>query len=262
MSKQSDPSDNAMWDAYNAFHYLCDTSRFQKILARAELVRMIAGTPGDIVDAGAYKGTSTIQFAHFLKTYQPNSRSKVVSFDTFEAVFPRVRPDEKASAAGHMESYEASAYEHLVEAIDRLGLSDRVEIVRGDITETLPRYVAENPGFRIALLHCDLDVYPPTLSSLQAAWPRLVPGGVAVFDEYAVANWGESDAVDEFFATLDPAPVLKMLETSATSTAYGVKQNSQQSRPGQPAMRGVATPRRSARPRTERRTASKRCLIN
>ena len=225
MSTQPDPFDNAMWDAYNAFHYLCDTSRFQKILARAELVRMIAGTPGDIVDAGAYKGTSTIQFAHFLKTYQPNSRSKVVSFDTFEAVFPRVRPDEKASAEGHMESYEASAYDHLVEALGRLDLTDRVEIVRGDITETLPAYVADNPGFRIALLHCDLDVYPPTLTSLQAAWPRLVPGGIAVFDEYAVANWGESDAVDEFFATLDPAPVLKMLETSATPTAYCVKQN-------------------------------------
>jgi len=223
MTMQSDPSDDAMWAAYNDFHYLCDTHRFQKILARAELVRMITGTPGDIVDAGAYKGTSTIQFAHFLKTYQPNSRSRVISLDTFDAVFPRKRADEEASAANHMKTYDASAYDHLVAALDRLELSERVEIIRGDITETLPRYIQDNPGFRISLLHCDLDVYPPTLTTLQAAWPRVVRGGLAVFDEYAVANWGESDAVDEFFATLDPAPVLKTLETSPTPTAYCVK---------------------------------------
>lgn len=223
MTMQSNPSDEAMWAAYNDFHYLCDTHRFQKILARAELVRMIAGTPGDIVDAGAYKGTSTIQFAHFLKTYQPNSRSRVVSLDTFDAVFPRIRADEKASAENHMKSYDASAYDHLVEALSRLDLSDRVEILCGDITETLPSYIDANPGFRISLLHCDLDVYPPTMTTLKAAWPRLVPGGLAVFDEYAVANWGESDAVDEFLATLDPVPALKMLETSPTPTAYCVK---------------------------------------
>ena len=223
MTMQSDPSDDAMWAAYNDFHYLCDTHRFQKILARAELVRMITGTPGDIVDAGAYKGTSTIQFAHFLKTYQPNSRSRVISLDTFDAVFPRKRADEEASAADHMKTYDASAYDHLIGALDRLELSERVEILRGDITETLPRYIRDNPGFRISLLHCDLDVYPPTLSALQAAWPRVVRGGLAVFDEYAVAKWGESDAVDEFFATLDPAPTLKMLETSPTPTAYCIK---------------------------------------
>ncbi len=212
-----------MWDAYNAFHYLCETHRFQKIFARADLMRMVHNLPGDIVDAGAYKGTSTIQFAHLLKTYQPNSRSKVVSFDTFEAVFPRVRADEAQSAEDHMKTYDVNAYDNLVEALGNLDLDGRVEIVKGDITDTMPKYVADNPGFRISLLHCDLDVYPATLSTLNVAWGRLVPGGICVFDEYAVGNWGESDAVDEFFATLENPPILQMLESSATPTAYCVK---------------------------------------
>ena len=88
MSRQSDWSDEAMWAAYNDFHYRCDTHRFQKLFTRAELVRRIADVPGDIIDAGAFKGTSTLQFAHALETYQPNSRTRVLSFDTFEAVFP------------------------------------------------------------------------------------------------------------------------------------------------------------------------------
>lgn len=222
-NKPSDPADKVMWEAFNSFHYLCDTHRFQKMFARADMVRMVADVPGDIVDAGAYKGTSTIQFAHLLQTYQPNSRSKVISFDTFDSVFPRVRRDERKSATQHMSTYKASAYDQLVEALDRLGLSHRVEIVRGDIVKTLPRYIAAHPGFRVSLLHCDLDVYEPTAATLRAVWPRLVVGGIAVFDQYAVGNWGESDAVDEFFAALENPPRLQMLPSSPTPTAFCVK---------------------------------------
>lgn len=221
--KPSDPADKAMWEAFNNFHYLCDTHRFQKMFARADMVRMVADVPGDIVDAGAYKGTSTIQFAHLLQTYQPNSRSKVISFDTFDSVFPRVRQDERKSATRHMATYKASAYDQLVGALDRLGLSHRVEIVRGDIVKTLPRYIKDHPGFRVSLLHCDLDVYEPTAATLRAVWPRLVVGGIAVFDQYAVGNWGESDAVDEFFAALEHPPRLQMLPSSPTPTAFCVK---------------------------------------
>lgn len=223
MVKQSDASDAAMWEAYNNFHYLCDGHRFQKLFARAEFVRMIAGTPGDIVDAGAYKGTSTLQFAHALQAFQPNSRTRVVAFDTFDASFPRVRADERESAERHMESYEVSAYDMLNEAVRRHGLGTRVEIVRGDIVETLPAYLSERPGFRISLLHCDLDVYAATAACLEAAWPRLVPGGIAVFDEYAVDQWGESDAVDEFLAGLARPPRLRLLELTPTPTAYCIK---------------------------------------
>ena len=62
MSTISDVNDDAMWDTFNRFHYLCDTHRFQKLLARADLVRRVADLPGDIVDAGTFKGISTLQF--------------------------------------------------------------------------------------------------------------------------------------------------------------------------------------------------------
>ena len=87
----------------------------------------------------------------------------------------------------------------------------------------LPRYIAAHLGFRVSLLHCDLDVYEPTVATLRAVWPRLVVGGIAVFDQYAVGNWGESDAVDEFFAALENPPRLQMLPSSPTPTAFCVK---------------------------------------
>jgi predicted O-methyltransferase YrrM len=215
-----------MWQVFNQFHYLCDTHRFQKLLSRADFVRMTADVPGDIVDCGTFKGISTLQFAHFLKILRPHLESRVVSFDTFEAFFPRVRPDEAASAAAHMDRlYEESAYDQLTEAVGRLDLSDRVEIVKGDIVETLPRYLVDKPGFRISLLHCDLDVFEATKAVLQAAWPRICVGGVVVFDQYAVRNWGESDAADAFLATLPRAPRLRTVPGTPTPTAYLVKEH-------------------------------------
>ena len=223
MKKQSDPHDEAMWEAYNTFHYVCDNHRFQKLVSRVELGRMISDIPGDIVDAGAFKGISTIQFANLLQVYQPNSRSKVISFDTFDSDFPRLRPDESKAAHELMDGYEETAFEQLTGALRNLDLDGRVTIVRGDIVNTFPVYLDKNPGFRISLLHCDLDVYEPTLKLLKSAWPRIVNGGVLVFDEYAVEDWGESDAVDEFFATLENPPKLKQLTNSLTPTAYCIK---------------------------------------
>lgn len=218
-------NDELMWKVFNQFHYLCDTYRYQKMLARADLVRRLADVPGDIVDCGTFKGISTLQFAHFLQIYRPHGAGRVVSFDTFEARFPRVRADEAASAADHMNRlYEETAHDQLREAIPRLGLEKRVEIVKGDIVETFPTYLAGNPGFRISLLHCDLDVYEATKAVLKLAWPRIAVGGMVIFDQYAVRNWGESDAADEFLATLPNAPRLQTVPGTPTPTAYLVKE--------------------------------------
>jgi hypothetical protein len=59
---------------------------------------------------------------------------------------------------------------------------------------------------------------------LALAWPRLSRGGIVLFDEYAVRNWGESDAADEFLATLSHPPCLRTLEHTPTPTAYLVKE--------------------------------------
>ena len=208
------------WDAYNEFHFQCDQSRFQKLFARLDLFRMIADLPGDIVDAGAFKGVSTIQFAQMLAAYQPNTRSRVVCFDTFAPQVQNLRPDEVAAGSQLMANYRADSYDHLLRVLDRLGLRQRVDVVRGDIAETLPAYLEERRGFRISLLHCDLDAYEPTLATLRAAWPRVVPSGLVVFDESAVAPWGESDAVDEFFREAAPQVQLKTIGTGRTPSAY------------------------------------------
>lgn len=49
-------------------------------------------------------------------------------------------------------------------------------------------------------IHVDVDLYHPTKASLEYFWPRLVPAGVMVCDDY---NWsGAKRAVDEFAAAV------------------------------------------------------------
>src|SRR6266487_1926199 len=42
--------------------------------------------------------------------------------------------------------------------------------------------------------------YSATEVALKYLFPLLVPGGIVILDEYGNKGWGESDAVDNFFA--------------------------------------------------------------
>jgi len=49
---------------------------------------------------------------------------------------------------------------------------------------------------RYRFVHVDVDLYEPTRASFEYFWPRMVPGGVVVCDDY---NWpGARRAVVEF----------------------------------------------------------------
>jgi Macrocin-O-methyltransferase (TylF) len=80
-----------------------------------------------------------------------------------------------------------------------LCLFERLKLIAGDVAATTREYARSQLGARIALLYLDLDNYEGTLACLRNLYPLVSPGGVVAFDEYALAGYGESDAVDEFF---------------------------------------------------------------
>lgn len=65
----------------------------------------------------------------------------------------------------------------------------------------IPHCFADMQDRKFALAHIDVDLYEPTLDSLKFFYPRLVPGGVIVCDDYGFASCpGARKALDEFFA--------------------------------------------------------------
>ena len=72
----------------------------------------------------------------------------------------------------------------------------KLRFVKGPVEITL--LDKRNLPDRIALLRLDTDWYHSTKAELTALWPRLVPGGVLIIDDYG--HWlGARKAVDEYF---------------------------------------------------------------
>ena len=226
-ARASEASEAAIWDAYNTLLMGPDIERLRKMLARAELFQMTLDVPGDIVECGVFKGAGLMFWLKLLRIHAPGALKRVVGFDMFDA-FRGASNEAESKAVSHFvteSAFRGVATESIYELAAAAGAPrSQCELVAGDISETAKAYAEANPGFRISLLHLDLDLEAPTYAALQAFWPRVVPGGVVVFDEYAARQWTESGAVDQFFKEAGAKPRLRSLPWARTPTAFVVKE--------------------------------------
>lgn len=74
----------------------------------------------------------------------------------------------------------------------------RTHLVKGDVQQTLPAWLSENPHVIIAMAIFDMDVYTPTRAAIEAVLPRLSKRSLLVFDELTARYFpGEAQAVME-----------------------------------------------------------------
>jgi O-methyltransferase len=134
--------------------------------------------PGDVLEAGVWRGGMTIFMRAALKAYAVTDRMVWVA-DSFAGLPPIDRSADKFEwNAGDM----AISLEEVKQAFDRYGLLDsQVRFLKGYFSETLPDCAVA----RLAILRIDADLYSSTLDALNPLYPRLSPGGYAIFDDYA-----------------------------------------------------------------------------
>jgi hypothetical protein len=219
--------------AVKHFPVLARRQALKRFLAHADLFKLTLEVPGDIAELGVYRGLGLFTWANLLESYAIGDRTKTVyGFDNwtgFTALSPEdARPT--AEAGKVVGGFDPGAY--LDELKDAIAIFDsdrfipakpRIKLVSGNIEETVPRFVAENPGVRFSLVHFDCDLYRPTRLALAALWERVARGGVVLFDEYGIPDWpGETKAVDEFLAD---RPELKLRTFAWTNApaAYLIK---------------------------------------
>jgi hypothetical protein len=188
-----------VWDYENGFYLTSDPTRIGKLLAHYELYKRIVSLPGHVVECGVFKGASLLRFATFRRLLEHDDSRQIVGFDVFGS-FPR---DNDAADSAFVEQFERRAGigispEELT-AILRHKTFTNVKLVRGDVRQTIPQFAAERPEFKVSLLHLDFDVYEPTRTALEYFFPRVVPGGVIVLDDYGTVP-GATRAIDEFLA--------------------------------------------------------------
>ncbi|GJM30754.1 MAG: hypothetical protein DHS20C17_33890 [Cyclobacteriaceae bacterium] len=193
------PKYSQAFEFENNFYLTSHPSRIGKFIIHYELYKKVKHLPGAIVECGIFKGASFIRFASFVNLLEKGNR-EVIGFDIF-GEFPKGKDkddlmvlDNFLKAAGSKSIGE----DQLWEVLKRKNLDDKIQLIKGDINHTIPNFVQDNPHLQIALINLDTDIYQPSLTVLEYLFPRLVPGGILVLDDYGIHS-GETAAVDEYF---------------------------------------------------------------
>lgn len=210
------------FDYENGFYLTTEPYRLGNILAHYELYKKILNIPGDVIELGVFKGSSLIQFSTFRELLENEKSRKIVGFDIF-GEFPQ---------AGQLESDQQFvkqwneqhngaflSKEDIYKSLEMKGIHN-VELVEGDICQTIDEYLEANPHTRISLLHIDTDIYTPAKVGLEKLFDRVVRDGIVIFDDYATIE-GETIAVDEFF--LDKEYTIHKFSFSHVKPSYIVK---------------------------------------
>ena len=224
------PSDD-IYAAFNSFIFSKDTKILGKLLHRYNFFQQTMNLPGDIAEIGVFKGSGMATFSKFIDIFCPNSNKKVIGFDIFgtehgQAILDKDGSDDKAMMNAVYSRVEADdlTFRSVDGRLNALGIQPRHILVKGDVEETLPAYLKENPGLRLSLLYIDVDLDRPTYAALTHLWDRLLPGGIVVFDEYEYHKFSESNGVERFLRERRLDFDLRSTQWIAP-TAYMVKKN-------------------------------------
>lgn len=190
----------------------------ERIAGMMEALRRIDQQPivGDIVECGIWRG-GNIMLARKL------CHDRVCwLYDTFTGMTEPGEFDLKRSGGSAMSSYRKKeelgtrwaecSVADVKECLRQMGVLDEAKLrfVVGDVAVTLRDPV--NLPEAIALLRLDTDWYASTKIELEVLYPRLVPGGILIVDDYG--HWmGSRKAVDEYLG--DAASGLTMVDYTA-----------------------------------------------
>ena len=194
------PDFNKAFEYENDFYLSCDSSRLGKFLAHYHLYDMARKVTGEIVECGIFKGSSFSRFAILRDLFENYDTRKIIGFDVF-GKFPKTKfkADFKKRTEFINEAGEQGiSKEQLIKVLKNKGITKNFELVKGDITKTIPNYLQKHQELRISLLNLDTDIYEPAVAVLEYLYPKIVKGGILILDDYGVFP-GETKAVDEFF---------------------------------------------------------------
>jgi O-methyltransferase len=163
-----------------------------------ELIDLTSALAGDIADCGVFVGGSTVAMGLYLR--QHNIHKTIYGFDSFEG-FEEDALKEDLALGGEVnedrraDSYKTTSFDAVSKKISSFGLRN-IQLIKGyfhDSFRTFPRDVS------FSFVHMDVNIYSSYKECLEYFYPRVVPGGIILFDEYNDPPWpGCNKAVDEF----------------------------------------------------------------
>jgi len=180
------------------------TQDLRNFVGRYEIFKKTINIPGSIVECGVLHGGGLMAFAQLSSLLEPrNHTRKIIGFDTFKG-FPGLSEGDKGSKSDFAKEggLAVDSYEDIKKSISLFESNKfiehipQVELVKGDATKTIPKFVDENPHLVVSVLYLDFDIYEPTKVAIEQFVPRMPKGSMIVFDELNAKYWpGETKAL-------------------------------------------------------------------
>ena len=162
-------------------------------LNRYEIFKKIVGIHGSIIECGVNLGGGLFSWLHFSSILEPyNSSRYIVGFDTFDGFQSDNENDDKGKYRDKKlfkDFISNQSFDEIKDSIEiqnqnrPLNQLSKLSVVKGDATETIPKFLDENPHFLVSLLHIDFDIHAPTKVAIEKFYPRMPKGSIIAFDE-------------------------------------------------------------------------------
>jgi len=175
----------------------------KRFLAMYEIFKLVLPVKGSVIECGVYRGFSLMAWAKLSTILEPeNLTRRIYGFDTFEGFSAIHEKDVSGMATPERGGLHADSYdelEALIAEYDRdrfLSHLEKVCLVRGDATQTIPQFIADHPHLVVSLLFLDFDLYESTKVAIEHFLPRMPKGAIIAFDELDNPIWpGETQAL-------------------------------------------------------------------
>ena len=170
---------------------------FDRKFALKELLKLALRVPGDLAECGVFRGASAFLLA---KAVAQRGGRQLHLFDSFAGLSTPGERDGSYWQAGSLACALPEVESNLAE------FAEFVQFHPGWIPE---RFV-DIADRRFCFVHIDVDLFRPTFDSLTFFYPRMIPGGLIVCDDYGFDTCpGARHAMDSFFAGL-PEPIVHL----------------------------------------------------
>ncbi len=189
-----------MWSLIDQWPLYVGTMNLARNLAITELFKSTLSIPGHLAEFGTWKGSTTLLLAKLLDIFDSNGPKLIHVFDSFEGLTNFHETD--GAAVTRSGEYSGSRL-RLEECARLVAVEDSIEIIEGQIEQTLPEFMKLHPEIRYSFVYCDTDLYQATKVIFQQVWPALSLGGIITFDQWNMNEFpGEGVAVNQFLSEI------------------------------------------------------------
>ena len=123
-------------------------------------------------------------------------------FDTWEGLDARYL-SEREAGDGRLDWYSTVKYDNVVKNFAEFR---NVHMIRGAVPDTLP---TADIG-EVCYLSLDMNCTAPEIAAIRYFWPKLVPGGFVLLDDYAYSGYEEQHRAFDAFAAAHGVEILSL----------------------------------------------------